>query len=81
MAEERKQSPHYIPELDPQNRKRSFGFLEHTFLWIEYLGYAAFFVALLTAVVAWIADWQTVLIGASVIGCFIGFGLVFSRVA
>ena len=61
MAEERKQSPHYIPELDPEHKKYRPGWVANLLLWMEYVWYIGFGLSLLTAGAAWAMGWEQVM--------------------
>lgn len=61
MSEERKQSPHYIPELDPENPKHRTGWAARTLLWAEYVSYFVFVLSLVGAGVAWQMEWDRAL--------------------
>ncbi|MBT8472017.1 MAG: hypothetical protein HKN14_10730 [Marinicaulis sp.] len=37
MADDRKQSPHYIPELDPENQKRWNGSISQGVIWFLFV--------------------------------------------
>ena len=75
MSDERKQSPHYIPELDPDNEKSGPEVKQH-FLWtVLVMGVALSFAG------AWVLlmhdrDWGIVVmaIGLMLLGSLIPFG-------
>ncbi len=67
MADERKNSPHYIPELDPNSKKGKSAILEKMFLWLEYLRLIALVASLAIAVIAYFKGWEDVFIAAVIV--------------
>ena len=78
MAEERKQSPHYIPELDPESKKHRAGWLANLVLWAEYAWYIGFGLSLLTAGAAWAMGWDQVMWVSLIIAIAVGLLITLS---
>lgn len=76
MAEERKQSPHYIPELDPNSKKSTPPIIEKTFLWLEYLRLIVLIGSFLLAVVAWVFGWESVFISAVIVCALLALSFI-----
>ncbi len=58
MADERKQSPHYIPELDPENEKRPADIGARFFAWSQYAIIAVFLIAAVVGTIGWLNGWE-----------------------
>ncbi|MEM8935578.1 MAG: hypothetical protein AAGC77_04145 [Pseudomonadota bacterium] len=64
MSDKRKQSPHYIPELDPENPARPKP-IEHKLMWVMLVCGA---VALVGAGVAWYLGEIQIAIALAILG-------------
>ena len=57
MSGEKDKSPHYIPELDPANKKRPTDIGERLILWLQYLTIIFFILAGIYGVAGWFLGW------------------------
>ena len=76
MAEEkRKQSPHYIPELDPA-RSKSGHLMGSVLIAFEYVSLAVFFLGFAASAIAFFLGANTVMIVAAIIAAVAGIHLI-----
>jgi hypothetical protein len=67
MSEEQNQSPHYIPELDPANKRRPSAIGEKIIAWFQYLMVAALISSGVLAGLAWFMGWDEVFMWSAII--------------
>ena len=64
---EKKQSPHYIPELDPKSNRNRPAVLENLLLWLEYSRLIGLIGSFVIAIAAWLNGWDDVFLVAVII--------------